>query len=1442
MTQANADRSTVVEERATTVPAESNLTQSQYLIWLGQALRPDTPLYNMCHTFEIDGELDVELFAAAFRDLVACHDSLRTVVREQSGIPQAHVVEGVPAELDQLDLRDDAREGRLDAIVSKQCASRLDLAVCPYRSVLMRRGRTRWIWLLSVHHLVSDVWSFGLLYERMAALYQARCSEDSHGEFHWPQFAEYASAERDARCSARHDEALAFWREKLAEPAAPLSVFGERPASNDARTERARLTLTSQVQHQLERFVASVPGVLTAGLAEFALLAAVLAVTLHRLGASDRIRIGVPLHNRSTRKRKQTVGLLIELSVLEIALAPSDTLRSLSERIVKQFIEMMLHTGPGTGAATATQPFEVVLNYMPVVFGPFAGRPVSTTWLHPGYGDPQHKIRLQAHDFAGSGRLDLDFDLSCQRFDSLQRMRLVGCFEHVLGTMLDDPERSVAELELLAGAERHALLVEFNERRRPLPERATVVDMFVEQARARGEDIALECAGQQMSFNDLERESRLLAGRLRRAGLSRGTLVGVCSDREPRTIAAILAVLRAGAGYVPLEPAFPRARLQALLDDIGHHNGGSATVLTLSRHEARLPRSAEVLHLDDPDTTREAPIETAEIPPPLPEDVGYVMYTSGSTGRPKGVVVSHRALYNYIRWASRHYVRGDSLAFPLFSALGFDLTVTSLFLPLTTGNRLIVYPQREGPLDTALLDVFRDNRVDFLKLTPSQLAVVPEHALSTSRIRRVVLGGEDLPTSLAARLARALGDDAEVYNEYGPTEATVGCMVRRFDIEHDSVPSVPIGRPIDNACVYVLDRYGKPVVPDVPGEIFIGGAGLADGYLSRPEETAERFVANPFADGQRLYRTGDRARFNSTGEIEYLGRMDEQLKLRGVRVEPGEIEAALSEHPAVTSCAVVVPAVAAEPSGAGMRSEGCCQICGLAGGYPGVELDAEHVCSMCRAFERNRQRVERYFRAEAELRSLTRRMMREAGDGPPCIALYSGGKDSTYMLYRLVEMGLRPLVFTLDNGFLSEEAKSNIARVVADLDLEHVAGHTPHMNTIFADSLTRFSNVCNGCFKTIYSLSMQLAAERGIRYIVTGLSRGQLFETRLIDLFEQAEIDVEDYDALVLAARKTYHRIDDAVRRCLDTTLFDDDRVFESIEFVDFYRYVDVPLDDVYAYLRDHAPWIRPRDTGRSTNCLINDVGIYVHRLERGFHNYALPYSWDVRLGHKSREQALAELDDRIDDDRVTAILRQLGYEPAVAAATETSGAQLVACYTARSPTRGEDLLAHLRARLPSNIVPSRAVELNEIPLTANGKVDRSALAARVSATTRSSGRTPPATETERVLCGVWAEVLRCGEIGVEDDFFALGGDSMAAIQIVAKAQELGLEIAPGAIFEQPTVRGQARCASPSAAAPGAATSVADHDGEPQLVVDVDLTDEELAEILAGRSEPSGSE
>jgi amino acid adenylation domain-containing protein len=942
-------------------------------------------------------------------------------------------------------------------------------------------------------------------------------------------------------------------------------------------------------------------------------------------------------------------------------------------------------------------------------------------------------------------------------------------------------------------------LREFNDTASSYPADQTVVELFDAQVACTPDDDAIQCGDQSLTYRELRDRANQVAAHLRARGVGPDQLVALYMDHSIEVVCAILGVLKTGAAYVPVDPASPKERLAFMLRDIAAARAGALPVLVTQSHlESSVPRSAaRVVTLD----AGLAAIAGLPVVNPgraaAPDSLAYVIYTSGSTGTPKGVMIEHRSLVNYIWWAKEQYSRGERLAWPLFSSLAFDLTVTSIFTPLISGGRIVVVREDPGMPGMAIFKVIENGAFDIVKLTPAHLAMIKDMDLGATRVRKLIVGGEDFKTALAREITDNFGRPVDIYNEYGPTEATVGCMIHRYDVDKDLALSVPIGSPAANAGVYILDEQLRPVPTGVLGEMYLAGDGLARGYLNRPDLTAQKFLTtgdprqeHPTAP-LRLYKSGDIARWGTDGRMEFLGRADHQVKVAGARIELGEIEARLLQHDDVRECVVdIVNPLAMRAA----KQLTYCTRCGLASNVPGTSYDAADVCNVCRGLDTYVEKAQTYFKPPEALKALVAEMKAKRTGAYDCLVLLSGGKDSTYMLYQLCDLGLKPLVFTLDNGFISDEAKTNIRRIVDSLGVDLVVGGTPHMNEIFVDSLKRFANVCNGCFKTIYTLATNLAHEKGIRYIVTGLSRGQFFETRLTaEVFQREDFDVARLDDLVLEARKAYHRREDAVSCHLEVDIFRDDGVFRDIEFVDFYRYWSVPLAELHAYLRQRTPWLRPSDTGRSTNCLINDVGIYIHKKQRGYHNYALPYSWDVRLGQKTRAEAMAELEDEIDESRVQQILRQIGYsEPAQT--TETSINRLAAYYVSDTALTAAELRAHLATWLPDYMIPTYFIRLDRLPLTSNGKVDRQALPALVYENIQPAHEVAgPRTETEKALAAIWRDLLVVENIGINDDFFDLGGQSLVAIKALSRIRDtFEVDLPLRNLFERPTIAGLA--------------------------------------------------
>jgi len=1341
------------------------LTRAQELIRAGQRFNPAAPLYNMAMDFPLGRGLDPRRFERAFIGLCRGEPMMRATLDTAGGSAALEVPP--PGAGPALEIHD-APAGGIAAAVASYVFRPFADGETLTRSALLRDADGKWTWLLVQHHLVSDVGSFFVLHERLAAIYQTAAGGTVPGgpEADWPAFAEYAARER----TLRDDPGIDALRNRLVEETRDCGPgvrfyprFADVPAWRNRRLERALAPA-----HWPQRMRDESPG---AELGRMLWLLSVLCALLHRLGGVGKPVVGVPLHNRTSRRRRDTAGLLMEMAPVAVEVDAGASMSALFEALSTRFREIVAQGTIGIADRRTAARFDAVLNYIVVPALQFGEDEARPRWIHCNAADPNHALRI--HAWRRADATSLVFDCREDTFDAARQEEFCAVFRHVMRQAAMDPDRPIRELELLDRERRRTVMARAAGPVEPAPAQ-TLIERIRAQCARRPAQTALIEHRQALSYAELDARADRVAAGLARLGLGPGNAVMVLHPRSLEAVVAILGIMKAGAAFVPVDPVTPPERLRGIVRDLDDGSGG---VPVLAPGESTAGIDAMGGRVIEPDHPEPAPPARA---PVVDEDCCYVLYTSGSTGTPKGVMISSASIQDYIDWSARAYAPTQADRFGLFTPLSFDLTLTCLFLPLVCGASLRIYPANAGPVDMAIADVVRDNELTFAKLTPSHLSFWSRESLRGSRIRTWVIGGEDLKTELARRITRD-NPQRRVYNEYGPTEATVGCTIHRFDPESDTGGSVPIGVPRANHSILVLDAHGEHVPDEVTGEICIAGAGVARGYLNRPGETDSRFVPAGPGPG-RIYRSGDLGRWNRRGLLEYLGRADRQVKLSGIRLELEEIDNLLLAHPGVTNA--VTGLVDRQASGA--VGPGRCMRCGIEDSYPGIDFDDHGVCSICRRFEAVKPRVMQWFRSEADFARLAERMKAQASSAHHCAVLFSGGKDSTYMLYQLAGFGLNPVALTLDNGFISKQAKDNIRRAVDDLGLDHEYLSTPHMNRIFSASLNEFNNVCNGCFKTIYTLSTQYALEHDIGWVITGLSRGQLFETRLHDLFDRDDVPVEQYDDLILKARKAYHRRDDEVARCLDTSPFAEDATFARVRFLDFYRYFDVPLDRVYEFLRTQAPWTRPDDTGRSTNCLINDTGILVHKRRAGYHNYALAYSWDVRLGHKSREQALAELDDRIDEAEVARNLAQVGHDRPL------PGGRTLTSVVAGDDLDPEALRQWLRDRLPAGVMPQRILVRDRLPLGAHGKVDFTQLKDEPGAV-QAVSHAEPRGEPEQALARCWRRVLGpSAAVSRHSEFFALGGESMTVILLVEDLAAESLTLDPADVFAHPVLHDMA--------------------------------------------------
>lgn len=1315
------------------------LSPLQQKIWASGRLAPTAPMSNMATASRLSGAIDPERLIAAFDDVVRKSDVLRTVVDDRvGGAPQARVLRRHPESMTVINL--DSAD--IDDWCARRIAQPLDLASCAYDSVLIRHDADDWTWWLDLHHIVTDAWSSMLVFGLVADAYD-RLGEQSD----------------EAPAPAPDDGLESFYDHIATRPELSDAALDDSDQAAEASTRALTPygppgTTTTSVTHRditVPADLADVPGryrTFSSELTTVALTSAAMAATLHRLDGAETVTLGIPVHHRTNPAAKALVGPLMEIYPVVVQVDPDASFGLLFDQVHAELLSMLKmarrHAAPDAAV-------DAIINVQTAAYGDFAGIPCSTRWHRSTHVEAAHPIRLHAWHY-GDGPL-LELDLNDGLSNDGTHAALPDHLTIVLDTALRDPDAVVGDIDLLTDHDRQVL-----DALNPpaLGERydTPVHRIIAERLRAEPDHVVADDGDNELSAGELDRRSDALAHWLRSHGVKRGDRVGVRMARSLDVLVSIHGVLRAGAAFVMLDPDDPGERHQAIIDD-------AALEVVLDRLPDDLDRFLD----------RAARVDADHTDVGL-DDAAYVIYTSGSTGIPKGVPISHRGLADYLRNAVEAYPTRSEFVMPMHSALVFDLSITSLFLPQLMNGRTVIV---DGDPVSALGAIAADTRLTALKATPSQLEILTRLAVEPLGLDVVIVGGEAFRRPIAAALA-AGSPGVRIFNEYGPAEAVVGCMLHEWKTDADLGVDVPVGRATPGAQVHVLDQRSRPLPVGAWGELYVARTGMAEGYLGLPDATAEKFGVVAGVSSEVLYRTGDRVRVERDVVV-YGGRIDDQLSVSGVRLEPGEIEAALTRHPGVTNAVVRVWSP-------GTDQVVHCDRCGLGTDVPGITIDAGGICSTCRDFDRIEPQTRSWFRDLSDLdAALVSARSRATGD-IDCLHLLSGGKDSTYALYQLVERGWRVHALTLDNGFISDGAKENVRRSIADLGITHEFVTTDAMNEIFRDSLDRFANVCNGCYKTIYTMATARAHEMGIPVIVTGLSRGQFFETRLLPhQFEADRFDPDEIDRTVLQARRAYHQTRDAVTELLpEHAVFErtDVDVLAEIEYLDFYRYIDVELAEMYDFLENRAPWVRPDDTGRSTNCLVNVVGIHTHQTERGFHNYAEPYSWDVRLGHKTRDEALDELDDAIDPAEIRPMMDEIGFEP-------TRPEILTAWYQTEDGTAIDPrvLATHLRDIVSSRAVPTAFVHVADLPIADSTKLDVSALPAPSALHVGSATYVAPTTPTEAVAAEIWSSVLGVARVGLEDDFFDLGGASLLALEVVAATERrFEVELPDALVFQ----------------------------------------------------------
>jgi amino acid adenylation domain-containing protein len=880
------------------------LSFAQQRLWFLAQLEPDSPLYNLPVALRIAGPLDPRVLAATLGEMVRRHEALRTVLAAPEGSP-VQVIQPAEAFLlpvvDLSGLPRREREAQALTLAGEEAGRPFDLARGPLlRGSLLRLAAGDHAVALTMHHIASDGWSLGILVREVTALYAAFAAGRPSPLPELPvQYSDFAVWQRSWLQGEVLEQEISFWRQELAglPPLLNLPTDRPRPARQSFRGSARPVRLPAGLTRRLEALARR------EGATLFMALLAGFQALLARTSGQDDLAVGSPTAGRNRVELEGLIGFFVNTLVLRGDLsagrAGGPSFRELLGRVRKTSLSASRHQDVPFEKLVEELSPRRSLAHAPLfqVMFVLQNAPVESLEIRDlqmqrlgGAGTMARfdlTLSLGEHDGELAGRLEYATDL----FDAATIDRLIGHYERLLGAAVAGPELEVTELPLLSGAERHQLLLEWSDSAAPFPREATVHRLFAEQAELRPAAVAVEQGEERLTYGELQQRAERIARRLVARGLRLEEPVAVFAERSPDLIAALLGILAAGGAYLPLDPSYPPERLAFMVAD-----AGASLLVQLPARSARSARSEPGLEL--PPGLRPVTLDgeepAVELPPVPAEALAYVLYTSGSTGVPKGVAVTHRNVVRLVRGAG-HADMGADHTWLQYAPVSFDISTLEIWAPLLNGGRLVLFPERMELFD-AWAQVVETHGVTSATLTAGLFHEMLDRRPAFLRpLTQFVTGGEAVSAEHARR-ALAAHPGLTLIDGYGPTEGTTFTSCHRMTDPDQVGESVPIGRPIANARACVLDGSLAPVPVGVWGELYAGGAGLARGYLGGPALTAASFIPDPFAavPGERLYRTGDVVRWRADGVLEFSGRTDTQVKLRGFRVELGEIEAALA--------------------------------------------------------------------------------------------------------------------------------------------------------------------------------------------------------------------------------------------------------------------------------------------------------------------------------------------------------------------------------------------------------------------------------------------------------------------------------------------------------------------------------------------------------------------
>jgi amino acid adenylation domain-containing protein len=1432
------------------------LSFAQERMWFLNQLDENSSFYNVPSAFKLTGPLDIQILQNAFERITLRHEALRTTFTAVNGKP-VQVISAAPAvrftvgNLKELTAQE--VEAQIQRFGYEEARESFDLEHGPLLRVkVLQLSEDEHVVFVTTHHIVSDGWSMGVLLKELAGLYGGALDENSPALPDVPfQYADYAVWQREWLQDELFDRQLAYWQKQLQGISTVLDVPRDKPRPvvqtfNGARHSVHLSRQSTDALKELSR---------REGSTLFMTVLAAFKTLLYRYTGQENIIVGTPVAGRTAAEIENLIGFFVNTLPLKTSLQPDLRFKELLARVRESALDAYANQDlPFEQLVEAMQP-ERDLSRTPLFQVAFAFQNAPReVFAVPGLTFERRPIENRTSKFdltlfatEAAEILYLTFEYNTDLFERWRVERMMGHFEMLLDAVVNTPDSYIAELPLLTAPEREQLLVEWNQTETAYPHGQCIQELFETQAARTPEAVAVVDEQQRLTYAELDQRANQLARRLRREGVGCESLVAVCLERSVELVVALLGILKVGGAYVPLDPSYPQARLRFMLEDTQ-----AGVILTEQRLAPRLPPGGKQIWLDE---EREQLAQESDSRPPRlsePESLAYVIYTSGSTGRPKGVAIEHRSTVALLQWAQSVYGPKELAGVLASTSICFDLSVFELFLPLSVGGTVVI---AEDALQLA--GGGWETELSLINTVPSAMAELVRLECIPPSVRVVNLAGEPLSQTLVQQLYEQVGIE-RVYDLYGPSEDTT---YSTFALR-SATEAATIGRPIANTQVYLLDGLLQPVPVGVAGELYLGGAGLARGYLKRPELTAEKFIANPYDEaGTRLYRTGDVARYLPDGKLQYLGRSDQQVKVRGYRIELGEIETALNEHPAVRESVVMVHRETAtdtrilayavldddaRPSQDGEKTRHLKRwqsiwdetysqdtppndprfnIVGWNSSYTGEPIPENQMREWVNG-------------VSERILALKPRTVLEIGSGTGLILFRVAPKCSLYYATDTSKQALRYLQEQFGPG---EFQNVKLAQRTAD-DLNGLGPQK--FDVIVLNSVAQyFPNI--DYLARVLRQAVDLASPDGAIFLgdIRSLSLLRLLHTELQISNAPSDMTIGDLQKTIdnkIALEKELV-IDPAFFRALPQVLPGIGRVEIQLKRGHNENELTKFRYDVILHLGDNQPARADAHTYRwGTDLSSIEQLRHVLRISepelllvKDVTNSRLGASVKVMeaLAGQPPTSTIGDLRKHIGDgtgtrgiepedvwalgrefpyavevtwaesgsgDRFDVVLRRNGVALGPIARELSSDRQPNWKRFANDPVHSEparDLLPMMRGflaeRLPQHMIPSMVMELKELPLTANGKIDRGALSTLPASKSRSAATpfVPPGTAVEVSLANIWAEVLRIERIGIRDNFFEMGGHSLLATQVMSRVRErLGVNLRLRSLFESPTV------------------------------------------------------